>query len=503
MVENLQLGMGVLLQPLPLSLLFVGLLLGFIAGALPGIESSLAAALILPLAMLVPAEAGAILIVAIYAGANFAGSVPAILLNVPGTPGSAVTAIDGHPISQAGRPGFAIGIARSASTFGGTLSIVIIIAAIGPIAAVAFTFTSPETFLAILFGLLLIGSVAGQDKLKGLVSVLLGLLIASMGANSSTAQGRLTFGQLELYQGLPFIPVLIGLFAITEMLLLAQRKNVQTAEAASSRGTRMRATLLDAWQGIGEVSRHPRTVVRSSIIGLGAGIIPGVGTTLGNLVAYDRAKRSAGASGRFGRGDVRGVIASESADNSVVSGTLIPTLTLGIPGSGTAAIMLAALYLQGYVPGPQFMADEPSIAYAILISVLIASIAILPVGTVLSAPLAALVKVRPAFLVPGVCVVALLGSYSLSGSMFDVGISLFFGALGLLLRSNGYPVLPLLLALILAPMAEDNLLRTLELGGGGLGVFLSSPTAIVLVAGFIGVVGWSIVRSILQRGVNR
>lgn len=488
MIENIASGFELLFQLQPLAYLALGVVIGFIVGALPGFESSNAAALVLPLALTLEPAAGVIFIAAIYASAHFAGAMPAIILNVPGTPGAAATALDGYPLSQQGKPGLAIGIARTASTLGGLIASVVVLLVIGPLGAAALTFRSPETFLAAFVGILVIGSVFGGDKRKGLVAALLGFLIASMSANPNIAQGRLTFGFTELYSEVPFIPALIGMFALTEMLLLARRNRVADAAAGGGAGNAPSGSTLgptvlrDAVQGFAIAVRQPFNVLRSSAIGMAVGIVPGMGTTIGNFLAYDQAKRAAKDRRGFGKGDPRGIVASEAADNAVTSATLVPTLTLGIPGSGTAAVMLTALLLQGMVPGPGFIESHTAEAYAILGSLLLISVLILPLGTLLAAPLAGLVRVRTSILVPSVCLLALVGAYAVRSSVFDVGLAIVFGLLGLLLRTHGYPVVPVVLGMVLAPIAEDNFLRSMALSGNNPVIFVETLTGRLLVA---------------------
>lgn len=495
MLDLLGAGFDVLLQPQPLIYLFMGVVLGFAVGVLPGFESGNAAALALPLSVGLGPETAIIFMAAIYVSSQFAGAVPAILLNVPGTPGAAATAIDGYPMAQKGRAGEAIGVARMASVLGGIIGCGIVIAVIGPLATQALRFQSPEVFLVTLIGVTVIGTVVGDAPRKGLLSALLGLLVASMSASSLTAEPRLTFGFLELYDEIPFIPVIIGLFAFTEMFLLASKRRIIDAEDSSAALQNLRgvAIVKDAWAGMKRTMSYPIDVVRSSLIGVGIGIVPGMGVTISNFVAWGQAKRNSKHPEEFGKGAPEGVVASESCDNAVTSATMVPTLALGIPGGGTAAVMLAALYLHGIQPGPRLMETNGPEAYALLLAMFLASLLILPIGTALALPMAQIIRMPPPYLIPLVLTIAVVGSYAMRTTMFDVGIALIFGVLGVLMRKAGYPVIPLVLGLILGPIIEQNFLRSLALENGSPLVFFRSTTSLVL---------WGLLAAILLANVR-
>jgi len=482
MLELVIAGFEVLLRPEPLTYLLLGVVAGFAVGVLPGFESGNAAALALPLSMGLAPESALIFMAAIYVSSQFAGAVPAILLNVPGTPGAAATAIDGYPMTKQGRAGEAIGIARMASATGGMIGCAVVIVVIGPLAGVALRFQSPEVFLVTMIGLTVIGTVVGDAPRKGILSALLGLMVASMAASPQTAEPRLTFGFLELYDEIPFIPVIIGLFAFTEMFLIAGRRSIldQASDLQALRQPGWVSIVKDALGGMRKTLRYPRDIVRSALIGLGIGIIPGMGVTISNFVAWGEAKRRSKTPERFGHGAEEGVIASEACDNAVTSATMVPTLTLGIPGGGTAAIMLAALYLHGVQPGPRLMETHGPEAYAVLLAMFFASLLILPIGTILAAPMAQVVRLPPSYLVPMVLTIAVVGSFAMRTSMFDVGLALIFGVVGVVMRLAGYPVIPLVLGLILGPIIERSFLRSLALEHGNPMVFFRSGTSLVL-----------------------
>jgi len=479
-LDSISDGLVLLLAPMPLFWLLVGLCLGFLVGVLPGLSTSNTAALLLPFAIGLPTESSLILIVSIYAGAQFGGAVPAILVNVPGEAGSAITAIDGYQFTLRGEPGFAIGIARMASAIGGVGGGLIVLVLLGPLSKLALSFGARELIIVILLGFVVASSLMGDSVRKGLLVGSVGLLLATVGAGPSTGQQRFTFGVLELYEGISFIPALIGLFAVSEMLLLVANSRPGSTQDLGAATMRMREEFREAVRGARETMRHPSALIQSGMIGVLLGLIPGIGTSIASFVSYSVAKRRSRRPERFGTGIPEGVIAAETCDNSAVGATMVPTLTLGIPGSATMAVVLASLYLQGIQPGPQVMLTHGAEAYAAVLALIVASILIMPLGVLLATPLSLVTRVPSRYLVPCVLLVSFAGAFAVRYSLFDVGVAIAFGLMGLLLRANGYPVIPLILGLILGPLAEENLLRSLELGNNSLGYFLGSPTAVVL-----------------------
>ena len=479
-VDEIRSGLELLLQPGPLTFLVLGLTLGFVVGVLPGLSTSNTAALLLPFSIGLPLEASLVLIVSIYAGAAFGGAVPAILLNVPGETGSAVTALDGYPMAQKGEGGLAIGIARMASVLGGVISGIVVLLVLEPLGDLALKFGAREMFVTILLGFVVASSIMGSSVRKGLLAGTLGLLIATVGASPLTAQNRFTFDVISLYEGVPFIPVLIGAFAVSEMLLLAGGRNpTQAGHKGSSLGG-VGQQLSDAMRGVTTTLGHPVAVLRASAVGMFLGIIPGVGTSIANFVSYGLAKRQSKTPKEFGKGSHQGLIASEACDNAVTSATLVPTLTLGIPGSATMAVILAAFYLQGVQPGPRVLVTNSAEVYAVVLALLLASLLILPLGILLAAPLTQIARVPVAYLVPGVLFVSLAGAFATRFSLFDVGLTLVFGLLAFVMRLHGYPVIPMVLGLILGPLAEEYLLRGLTLGNDSVGYFFDSTVVKVL-----------------------
>lgn len=471
-------GLELLLQPISLLWLVVGLILGFVVGILPGLSSSNTTALLLPLVVMLPTEAGLILLVSIYAGAQFGGAVPGILLNLPGEAGAAVTALDGYPMTKQGRGGEAIGIARMASAFGGVLAGVIVLLLLAPIGALALSFGAREMTIVVIMGLLVSSALIGKSVRKGLLSGLLGLVLATVGAAPATGQPRFTAGLFELFDGISFIAALIGLFAVSELLVTVRDRDLRKPPMPPRLS--FREELVGVVKGVGQTFRHWGIAVQSTFVGLLFGVIPGGGTAVSNFLSYSIAKRRSKTPEKFGTGYPGGIVASEATDNAVTSAAMAPTLTLGIPGSATGAVVLAALYIQGIQPGPQIMQTHGAEAYAVILALILASLLIVPFGVLLATPLTWVIRVPVAFLTPVVLMICLAGSFAESKLVFDIGVALVFGVIGYAFRIADYPVIPVVLGLVLGPLLERNLLRALNLGDYQLGYFFGSPVAIVL-----------------------
>jgi putative tricarboxylic transport membrane protein len=495
-------GLRLVLDLQSILIILLGLVVGFTAGLLPGFSASSAAALALSFSLVLNTEDALIFMIALYAGDLFSGAVPAIVLGIPGTPGAAVTALDGYPLTQRGQGSLAIGVARMASTLGGVIGSLVVIVAIAPLSHLALLFGSREMFVVAILGLFIIGTVVGDEPLRGLVAGALGMVFATVGLDPVTSEPRLTFGQLGLYDGLPIVAVIVGVFALPQVIELANsRKGRVTGEGATppAAGRRGIAALREATHGIRITLSRPGLILRSTGFGLVIGAVPGAGSAIAGFASYAIAKRRSKDPDSFGRGNPEGIIAAEAADHGVTAGVLVPTFTLGIPGSGTAAVMLAALYLHGVTPGPRVMVSNRPEVYAVLVGLLIASILILPLGILLATPMVRLASVRAAYLVGPVLMLSFIGAIALRGNYFDTGILLFFGAIGCLLRYCGYPTVPLILGLILGPLAESNFTRSLQLGQGELGYFFGSPTTLVLWAGVLAMLVLTVMKTVRPR----
>ena len=348
---------------------------------------------------------------------------------------------------------------------------------------VALTFGSVELFIVAVIGLLLIGSLVGDQPVKALIAGFLGMLIAAMSADPQYAQPRLTFGFIELYDRIPFIPAIIGLFGLTEMLLLAANRKTLLArsfEIVAPTDGIVQRSLREIASSFDYLLRRPILTLKSTMIGFFLGVLPGVGVTLANFLSYAEAKRTSPRAANFGKGEPDGIVATEASDNAVTAGTMVPTLTLGIPGSPTAAVMLAALYMHGVAVGPQLMVNYTLEAYTVLWALFFANLLIIPIGLMVAGPLSLVTRLNPLFLVPIVITLCLIGAYAVRSSMFDVWLTIIFGIVGVIFRRFGFPVVPLILGLVLGPLAEANFVRAMLLGQGEIAYFFRSWTAVGL-----------------------
>lgn len=474
MINNIIQGLGILLSVNNILLVIIAVSLGVIAGAIPGFTGTNTVAIVLPFTLAMAPETAIVFLAAIYVGANYGGAIPAVLINTPGTAGATATVLDAYPMSQQGKAGQAIGISISASVFGGLSSAIALVLLINPISEIALLFGQPEFFALAMFGIIALASVLGDNVMKGLISGLFGLLIAAITLDPVTGERRLDFGFPELYSDLPFIPIIVGLFAISELLYLIKRERISDEE--------IDVTSYDnVMEGVRFAIDHPIQLVRAASIGTIIGAIPGAGTSVANFISWGEAKRASDNPEQFGKGNPEGVIASEASNNAVTSSSLIPTLVLGIPGSGTTAVMLAALLLHGLQPGPQLMETFGAEATAIMLSLIVANFILLLFALTISRYIVRVVMLPTQWLVPIILVLTVIGVYALNSSLFDAWFMILFGIIGFVMRENDYSLIPLVLGVILGPLAEGAFRRTLELSQGDPSVlFLASPITIGL-----------------------
>ncbi|HEX7127451.1 MAG TPA: tripartite tricarboxylate transporter permease [Thermodesulfobacteriota bacterium] len=463
-------GLQNLFQLHVLASLLVGFALGFIVGAIPGFNDANLMAILLPFTLFLDAMTAIVAMSALYFGAQAAGSIPAILINVPGTPGTAASTLEGYPMARRGQAGLALGISFAASTFGAVFGSVAAIVLSPIIGAFALRFGPAEMFMIAVFGLTVVSSLTGDDIWKGLLASAFGVLIAMVGADGMTAFERGTFGILHLYDGVPLIPVLLGLFGFSEVLFLMREQAVASGESVRGKG--------EIFRGVRECLRHRVTLLRSSIIGTIIGIIPGAGATIGSFVAYGQARQWSREPEKFGTGHPDGLVATDSANNAVAAGAVVPLLTLGLPGSASATVMLAALVLHGVRPGPRFFLNFQTEAYTILFSLFIASALIALVGLPAARSFRAVAFLPTRILVPIVGVLLFTGAFAWRFLGFDILVMVVFGLLGVAMKVGGYPIPAFLLAFILGSLLETCFLQTVRIGGYGL--FFGSPITITL-----------------------
>lgn len=486
-MENFQLfieGIGVIFQIEIFLILVFGVVLGIIGGALPGFSSTNTTALMLPLTFVISPEAALVLIAGIYCGAMYGDAIPAILFGIPGSPGAGATMIDGYPLAEQGKADMALGLSIGASVVGGILASIITIIFMPLMATYALKFGPAELFLLTMISIVIVSTISGTGpgRRKGLVAGLLGMLIASITADPAYAQPRLWLGFYELYDEIPLVSAMIGIFAIPSIIQFVFKERVIDVE--NGEFTKV-GSFSRQLEGVKEVFKRPIATIRATIIGFLIGAVPGTGATIATYVSYGQAKMWSKNPESYGKGNYDGVIASEAANNAVSSGALIPTLTLGIPGSGTTAMMLIVLIIHGIVPGPNLIRDSSGPVYALLAAGMIAPIIMLPVALLLNRFSAKLTILKSAYLVPFLFILSLIGTFAVRAYIIDIYLALMFGLLGILMTRFGYPVIPFVLGIILGPIAERNLFRVIRLSDGSMNIFLSNVGILLLVILFI------------------
>jgi putative tricarboxylic transport membrane protein len=468
-VQGVIQGAALVFQPFAMLLILVGVTIGIVMGSIPGMTATMTVAVLVSFTFGMQPSEGMMLLLGIYGGALYAGSIPAILIRTPGTPSAAATIFDGFPLSENGQAGYAIGIATVASFIGGVTSIVIITFLSPEIASIALNFQSPEFFALAFFGLTIIASVSGNSVVKGMLSGLLGMLLATVGLDPMQGYPRFAFGYTALSAGLQFIAIMIGLFGIAEGL---------SRYAATLEQTNIEQDITGITPSFADISEIRNVTLGSSIIGTFIGSLPGAGGDIASFVTYNEAKRWVkNATPPFGDGNIQGVAAAESGNNSSTGGALVPTLTLGIPGDSVTAILIGALMVHGIRPGPRLFETEPQLVYAIFVGFFMVYVVILFAGLLGSRLWVRIISFPEQYLWPTIFVLCVVGSLALRGNLFDVWAMVAAGVMGYLLREDGYPLAPMVLGMILGPIAEENLRRSLVLSDGSWLIFATSPIA--------------------------
>lgn len=444
------------MNPGVLFAILSGTVVGIIVGAMPGLTATMAVALLIPVTFGMQPLVGLALMGGVYSGGMYGGAISSILLSTPGTPAAAATAFDGYPMTKQGKGGTALTVATWASFWGGIFSTVALLLMAPALAKFSLRFGPPEYFVLAIMGLSSIVTLTKGSMVKGLISGFLGLVLATVGMDPISGFMRFTFDIVDLYDGIPFMPALIGLFSVSQILDL-------TAE------THIVEDLSDTIASI-KRSRLPRglgpTIAKGSIIGTIVGMLPGAGATISAFISYNFAKQSSRDSDTFGKGNPKGVAASESANNGCVGGSLIPLLTLGIPGNSVAAALMGGLLIQGLIPGPELFSKYGAMTYGFILSLFIANIIFLVLGIYL-APYFAKVTMTPnALLIPGIAILSVIGSYAINNNMFDVWLMIGFGAVGYFLEKGGFSTGALVLGLILGPIAELGFGQSLIMAAG-------------------------------------
>ena len=465
--------LGLLMTGEGIAVLLLGTLLGVVMGALPGIGSTVAVAMILPFTLTMGQAPAVLLLVAVYAGSVYGGSISAILINTPGTPQSAATCLDGYPMACRGEAGRALGWSTVASVAGGLASAMLLILAAPQLAALALNFGPIETFALILLGLTCIVSVSEGSLVKGLLAGTIGLFLSTVGGDPITGEARFTFGHFPLIAGFNLLAVVIGVFAVSEVLIRVAAK--LGAETVTVDFEGMVLPKLAEWRGRG------RNLAKSVAIGCGIGVLPGTGAATAAFISYAEARRSSPRAAGFGDGEPDGLVASEAANNAVTGGALVPTMALGIPGDAVTAVMLATLTLHGVSPGARLMTDNPTLIAAIFIGFLFINLLLLPFGMLVSKVAAPLLRLRECYMLAAISLLCVIGVYFVRGNPFDLVVMAAAGIVGFVLRRAGFPMPPLVIGMVLGPTFEISLRQGLILTDGRFSAFFTGhPIALVL-----------------------
>jgi putative tricarboxylic transport membrane protein len=453
-----------------MAAIFAGVLIGILCGVLPGLSASTAVALMVPFTFGMDPVVAVVLLVSVYLAGEYGGSITAIAIGTPGTPAAAATMLDGYELTKQGKPGLALTTSVVASSIGGMVGVFVLFAFSEPLARFALSFGAPEYFALAVFGLAIIASLSSDKLLKGFLIMFLGLFLKTIGLDGFTGEERYTFGVPKLMDGLSFIPALIGLFAMASVFYGVEEDLLRSARVSLSFAMPRLKKLLGMW----------KVYLHASVLGSIIGVLPGAGATITSFICYNEVRRFSRNKDQFGKGALEGVAAPEAGNNAVVGGSMVPLLTLGIPGSATTAVLLGALMLHNIQPGPLLFQTNGEIVYGIFAALLVACFAQLLFGLigvplwikVISAP-------RP-LLLSAIAVISVVGAYGYNNSIVDVWVMFGFGLLGYILRKLDFPVAPIILALVLGGILEENFRRALIVSGGDYAIFVTQPISALL-----------------------
>lgn len=476
-----------ILDPGLLPHLVGGVLLGIAVGAVPGLTATLAIALLLPLTFSLPAEQAIVMMTGIFTGGIYGGSIAAITIRIPGAPASAMTMLDGHAMARQGRAGTAIALATFSSFVGGIFGGLVLVLFAPQLARVALTFQSPQMFALVVLALAAVATISPESLAKGLAATVLGLMLATVGIDRLTPVPRFTFGSVNLLVGVPLIPVVIGLFAVSELLHQAgegERPHDRPQDVVG-RGSWWAEARAAGWA----------TFAKSSVIGTLVGTLPGAGAAMAAFLSYSEAKRSSAHPERFGTGVPEGIVAPETANNAMTGGAFIPMLAFGIPGDAVTAVILGGLVIHGITPGPQLFGEAEHLVGPLFAAYFASYVLILFLGLLLIPLFSRITQVPRAVLFPLIGALAIVAAFTSEGTAFAIYLTVGIGVGAYVLRRFGYPLIPLLLGLILGPMLESNFRRSLILSEGDPTVFVRSPVTVLLLAAAVALPFWMVWRS--------
>ena len=447
--------------------------LGIIIGMLPGLTATMGIALLTTLTFKMAANNAIIILICMYVGAIYGGSRSAILLNIPGTPANAATCVDGYPLAKQGLAGRAIGIATTGSFLGSVIGMLFLATMTPLLGSIAFEFKSYEMFWFAIFGIIICGNLtAPKQPIKGWIAGFIRRLICMVGMEGRWSYPRFSFGSVELSGGVALIPAMVGAFGFAEIIAVMKHPVMENVSTKIDR----------VWPRLTDITRYWKTIIRSGIVGTIIGIIPGVGEDTAAWVSYDLAKRSSKEKEKFGHGSIEGLIASETGNNACVPGAIIPVLTLAVPGSAPAAVLLGAMLIHGVHPGPMIMQESPTFISEVVAMVFLATVAMFVLGMSLVRPLVKVLQVPRSKLMPIVFILCMVGSFAIQQRFFDIGVMVVFGIIGYFMREMDYPMAPMVLGIVLGDILDKNLRRALVISGGNPIRFFDTPVSIILIA---------------------
>ena len=470
-----------------LALLLGSTLLGVIIGALPGLTATMGVALLTGLTYRVPVVYTFTILMGVYVGGIYGGSISAILLNIPGTASAAATALEGYPLMKMGKAETAIRLTRAASVLGTFLGIVALALVAPPLTKIALLFASPEYFMLAIFGVLICGSVVNMDiSIKGWIGGVLGLLCAMIGMDTLQGAPRFTLGLRDMMGGIALVPAMIGFYAVPEVIKAFSTNDSVSVSEVKDTAPASNDSVYHLFK------KHIRVILQSSVIGIGIGALPGVGEDVAAWVSYDMAKKTSKHPERFTKGSYEGVIAPEVGNNAAIGGALIPMLTLAVPGSPVAAVLLGALMIHNIRPGPMIMQDNPTFISYISALLFLSVVSLYVAGVIIAKPMTKILKVPKVYLMPIVTVLSIIGSYAINNNSFDITVAIVFGVFGYLLDKMKYSPAPIVLGLILGNMIDQNFRRALLVSRGSYSIFVTRPVSLLFFVIILFVVAYTL-----------
>jgi putative tricarboxylic transport membrane protein len=492
---NLLMGLSVAVSPMNLVYLFIGVMVGMIVGIIPGFGPSAALAILLPVTFGMDPTGAVIMLAAIYYGSMYGGTITSILLNTPGESSTVASTFDGYPLAQQGRAGPALVMQAVASFVGGTFGVVLITVLAPLFAQVTRNFGPPEFFLLVMMGMATLIVMIGGNWRYGVISALIGFALGTVGVDLETGQTRFTFKSAEMIGGIDFIPVAIGLFGLGELYYAFY----QGLHVSGTGGIVQYQKEKRFWPDLADYVQTRYSMVRGSLLGFCIGVVPGAGATVASLMSYSLEKSASKTPERFGKGAMEGLVGPEAANNAASSGAMIPLLTLGIPGSASTAVLLAAFLLWGLTPGPLLMTQKPEFAWGLIASMYLGNVALLALNIFAIPLFVQMIKLPYRILAPAVILICTIGTYSVNGSIVETWLMFAAGVVGFFMKRFGFSPAALVLALVLGPLAEQSLRQTLAISRGTFGIFLERPMALWI----LGITAAILVLGVMMRRGNR